>query len=98
MSTGDAAGTGGLAGFSTKGAEGAGVSAALATAGGIEDARALTDEFVEGFSTEACALSTAGFVEGAATTKDCGSNREPLVGEPLAEEAFSAWDVIEDGP
>ena len=93
----DGAGAGGLAGFSTDGVEGVGISAALATVGGIEDAP-LTDEFVAGFSAEACAFSTTGFAAAvAAATKDCGLNGAPLLAEPLTEEAFSAWSAIERG-
>src|SRR5262245_21806082 len=62
----EGAGAGGLAGFSMDGVEGVGVSAALATVGGIEYAWALTDEFVAGFSVEACAFSTTGFAAGVA--------------------------------
>lgn len=90
--------TGELAGFSTEAEEGAGVSAILATEGGTEDAGALRDEFVEGFSVRAAGLSMTGFEEGVAATKDCGLMDEPFVGEAPAKEAVSAWGVIEDGP
>jgi hypothetical protein len=98
ISTGDGAATGGLTGFSSDGVEGAGDSATLATPGGIEDGLALEDEFVDGLSTGACALSIAGLAGGVAAIKDCGFKGEALVAKPFAGEAFSAWIVIEGCP